>query len=475
MQLLNPPAYLMQTPLKLLLIEDSEADTILLTRNLEKNGFKITLKRVDTQEAFEHALSQHGPWDVIISDFNLPRFSGVRALEIFQQKGLDIPFIVVSGTIGEEMAVTLVKAGAQDYIMKDNLTRLSTAILKALEEVALRKEKREMVIRLLESEARYRAVVEDQTELINRHTLEGIFTFVNLAYAREHATTPDKMVGKHIASYLPAEDVTYLLNHWKQLSKDNPTITSETRFINNNGQERWYLWRDRLVLNSEGKPIEIQSVGHDITERKIMETALKYNEEKLRMANLELEKAYDTTLEGWAQALELRDKETEGHSRRVTALTVEIARQMGFSEEAITHIRRGALLHDIGKMAIPDSILLKPGSLDQAEWELMRKHPEYAQKMLSKIDFLKPALTIPIYHHERWDGSGYPHGLKGTEIPLEARIFAIIDCWDALRSDRPYRQAWSREQTRQYLEEQSGKLFDPEVVRVFLKEIEKQE
>lgn len=186
----------------------------------------------------------------------------------------------------------------------------------------------------------------------------------------------------------------------------------------------------------------------------------------------QIKEAYDLTLEGWAKALEMRDKETEGHSRRVTKLTLSICRQMGFSEQEIFHIRRGALLHDIGKMAIPDSILHKPNGLDENEWEVVRKHPGHAYQMLKSIDFLAPALDIPLYHHEQWDGEGYPNGLVGDQIPLSARIFSIVDNWDALLSDRPYRSAWDRQRVIGYLKSESGKKFDPEVIEIFLAVVE---
>jgi HD-GYP domain-containing protein (c-di-GMP phosphodiesterase class II) len=194
--------------------------------------------------------------------------------------------------------------------------------------------------------------------------------------------------------------------------------------------------------------------------------------EGLEKANRELREAYDATIEGWAHALEIRDKETEGHSRRVVELTTQVAERFNFSEDDLVHIRRGVLLHDIGKMGVPDQILHKPGPLDEAEWEIMRQHPDYAFQMLKSIDYLRPALSIPQYHHERWDGSGYPKGLKGEAIPLEARIFAVVDAYDALTSDRPYRGAWSEEETKKYLLKQAGKEFDPQVVAVFLEILE---
>ncbi|MCL4558996.1 MAG: GAF domain-containing protein [Chloroflexi bacterium] len=189
----------------------------------------------------------------------------------------------------------------------------------------------------------------------------------------------------------------------------------------------------------------------------------------LERSNLELSLAYDATIEGWSRALDLRDRETEGHATRVTEMTMNLARAFNFSESDLTQIRRGALLHDIGKMGIPDTILLKPGPLTPEEWTIMRQHPGHAYHLLYPINFLRGALDIPYCHHEKWDGTGYPRSLKGEEIPLAARIFAVVDVWDALRSDRPYRKAWSEEEVWEYLHQQSGKHFDPRVVEAFFK------
>lgn len=191
----------------------------------------------------------------------------------------------------------------------------------------------------------------------------------------------------------------------------------------------------------------------------------------LQTSHLELALAYDATIEGWSRALELRDRETEGHAQRVTELTERLARAMGFSEAELVHIRRGALLHDIGKMGVPDAILLKPGPLTAEERAIMQKHPQYAYEMLKPIAYLRPALDIPYAHHERWDGTGYPNGLCREQIPLAARIFAIVDVYDALAVDRPYRPAWSHEKTVAHIRAQSGKHFDPQVVEEFLKVI----
>jgi PAS domain S-box-containing protein len=232
-----------------------------------------------------------------------------------------------------------------------------------------------------------------------------------------------------------------------------------------------YIWVGQRT-NISGTKIRLLSAIADIAANAIFRATL--HELTLKDAS-DLALAYDRTLEGWAHALELRDQETEGHARRVVQMTIDLARSMNVSEEEIEDIRRGALLHDIGKMGIPDSILLKAGSLNEGEWEIMQRHPEYAYNLLMPIEYLRPALDIPYCHHEKWDGTGYPSRLKGEAIPLAARIFAIVDVWDALTADRPYRPAWSKEKALDYVREQNGKHFDPQLVGVFLDMIDQLE
>jgi putative nucleotidyltransferase with HDIG domain len=191
--------------------------------------------------------------------------------------------------------------------------------------------------------------------------------------------------------------------------------------------------------------------------------------ENLQRSNIELTLAYNATIEGWSHALDLRDKETEGHTLRVTEITEKLAHAFQFPENQIKYIRWGALLHDIGKLGVPDGILLKPGPLTEEEWVIMRKHPTYAYDMLSPIRYLSQSIDIPYCHHEKWDGTGYPRGLRGEQIPLSARIFAVVDIWDALRSDRPYRKAWPEKKVIEYLRSLSGTHLDPKVLDFCLK------
>jgi putative nucleotidyltransferase with HDIG domain len=210
-------------------------------------------------------------------------------------------------------------------------------------------------------------------------------------------------------------------------------------------------------LKPDKASAEVERLLSNIREREIAA-------DLLRRSKTELASAYDATIEGWSRALDYRDKETEGHSKRVTEMTVAMARTLGMEEREILHMRWGALLHDIGKLGVPDNILLKPDKLDDNEWKIMKKHPEIGYELLEPIEFLHGSLSIPYHHHERWDGTGYPRGMKGSLIPLPARIFAIVDVWDALRSDRPYRPAWPKEKALAHILSQSGTHFDPELI-----------
>jgi response regulator RpfG family c-di-GMP phosphodiesterase len=239
------------------------------------------------------------------------------------------------------------------------------------------------------------------------------------------------------------------------------TTTVHYRARKKNGDYVWLETTARLFFDINSQQQEFQASSRDITER-------KQSEEALQRAHEDLQEAYDRTIEGWVKALDLRDRETEGHTQRVTEITVKLARRLNCTDEEIVHIRRGALLHDMGKMGIPDEILQKPGPLTDDEWVIMRRHPQYAYQMLNPIKYLEQAMIIPYYHHERWNGSGYPHKLKEREIPLFARLFAVVDVWDALQSDRPYRKGVPMKEIVDYIQKESGRLFDPEIVDVFL-------
>ncbi len=254
---------------------------------------------------------------------------------------------------------------------------------------------------------------------------------------------------------------------------------SRAPFIKGEGFVEYYAISLSVKGNVNGlfeifqrKPLELESSSLDFLQNLASQAAIAIDSyhlfSNLNQLNHELLLAYETTIEGWSKALDMRDNETEGHTQRVTNMVLELAHHARINDEELVHIKRGALLHDIGKMGIPDKILLKPGTLTDEEREIMRKHPVFAFQLLAPIAYLHPAMDIPYCHHEKWDGSGYPRGLKGDEIPFSARLFALVDVWDALSSDRPYRQRWAKENVLEHIKSRSGTDFDPKAVEFFL-------
>ena len=320
---------------------------------------------------------------------------------------------------------------------------------------------------LLESETRYRGLVEHSPEAIIVYC-ENRFVYVNAAaVALFGASCPDDLIGRLVFDVVHPDD--------HALARERAARSQQEGRSSPLTQQK-YVRLDGKVIDVEavsisttyqGKPAG-QVLIRDITERKKAEESIHALNAELASAYQDTLNAYDATIEGLSRALDYRDQETHGHSERVTAMALRMARRCGFTENELVQVRRGALLHDIGKMAVPDSILLKPGPLSPEEREVMCRHADYAREILWPIVFLRPALDIPYCHHEKWDGTGYPQGLKGEEIPLTARIFALIDVWDALSSDRPYRPAWPRERVLDHLQSLAGTHFDPEIVPVFL-------
>ena len=656
----------MGTRLRILLIEDSEDDARLVLREIQHGGYDVEFERVETADVMRAALARQA-WDLIICDFSLPRFSAPNALELLKKSGHDLPFIIVSGTIGEESAVNALKAGAHDFIIKGNFARLIPAIQRELKEAEVRRERRErereleaiasvssklrsaktleemlsqlldQALKLIEAEAGSIWLYDSTSETIELKTQRGwndeyikssyklgegipglVVKLGKAIVAREFHDDPQvtgenrNQIPKGIGGAcvpLHAEDnivgVMFInVTLPRELTKGEIRILNALAEIGGNSIHRMYLHEQTIkqlerlaalrsidlaissvfdlqitltiLINEVIKQLNVdaasilliqagsgrleyvagqgfythkieatsQRIGQGNASRAVIERHIievpdltTYTEkfmraqllaeedfvsyyavpliskgevkgvleifnrsrlnpdrewldfletlggqtaiaiensilfQDLQRSNFELALAYDATIEGWSRALDLRDRETEGHTQRVTDLTLRLARKMGLSEEQLILIRRGALLHDIGKMGIPDYILLKPEELTDEEQHIMRQHPQLAYDMLEPIAYLRDALNIPYCHHEKWDGTGYPNGLSGTQIPLEARLFTIVDVWDALTTDRPYRKGWPRKKALKYIREQSGKDFDPKMVEIFLQEI----
>jgi len=789
--------------LRVLVLEDRTADAELMVAELRRGGFTFDWHRVDTERDFAACLDP-AP-DLILADFHMPQFTALRVLQILKERGLDIPCIIVSGSIGEDVAVGALQEGAADYLLKDRLTRLGAAASRALEAKRLRDKRRQTEEDLARERNLLRTMLDTLPDYVSVKDRQSRFVLVNRAYAEFLGrATQDDLIGKTAFDVFPSDlAAQYVEDDQAVLRTGRPIIAQESRTVDRSNTVRWHSVSKVPLRDSAGELVGLVSIARDITEAKraeeqiqtqletltalyatarklsqsldldqlaryVVETSVKvfgsrfawigqtesdgairllscwpgrdeylkdleprwdespaglgpsgrairsgfpvvvhdlasdpslvrrdallgmgftgaaafplisrdkafgvlvlytdqagffgptrveffqafanqaaaalenarlfeetagrleqlqafrnidlaitssldvrvtltvildqvttrlkvdaanvllfdpytqtlrfainrgfrgrafqtatlrlgeghagraalerriitvenlgadagefsrfprFSEDgfvaylaipliakgqikgvlevfhrralsptpewlafleamagqaaiaidnsslfdNLQRVNTDLVIAYDATIEGWSKALDLRDKETEGHTLRVTDQTLRLARAMGVRDADLVHIRRGALLHDIGKMGIPDQILLKPGPLTDGEWEVMRKHPIYAYELLANIPYLHEALDIPYCHHEKWDGTGYPRGLSGKQIPLAARIFAVVDVYDALTSDRPYRPAWTKEKALAYIREQTGTHFDPDVVAAFLR------
>jgi PAS domain S-box-containing protein len=332
--------------------------------------------------------------------------------------------------------------------------------------VSLRRKQADRLLKL--SNEKFKIAFDSNPASININRLDdGAFVSINKGFTKTLGYTEEDAIGHtsiELGIWAKPEDRLKLVS---EISKNGLVVSLETEFRAKNGSIR-YGSMSASIIEIDGVK-HIVSITNDINAYKLAEEKIKELMNTQQEINQQLNESYDATIEGWSRALDLRDKETEGHSIRVTEMTVKLAKSLEIAEEELIHLRRGTLLHDIGKMGVPDSILLKAGTLTEDEWEIMRLHPDYARELLQYTEFLKPMVDIPYCHHEKWDGSGYPQGLKGEEIPLGARIFAVVDVWDALISNRSYRAAWPKKNALAHIKKESGSHFDPQVVEAFLK------
>ena len=619
--------------LRILLIEDSEDDAQLLLREVRRMGYDVQSRRIETTEELRSALAAE-TWDLVLCDYSLPHLDAPRALEILKSSSLDLPFIIISGTIGEESAISALKAGAHDFIIKGKYARLGPAIERELGEAQIRRDRKQAEIALREKE---RLLSEAQRiGHIGSWSLDipsGTLQFSDEMYRLlgVSALKFDHQINS-LVRLVFSEDRGAAEAWVEQLRSGRQIRELVFRILHEKGELRYIQCQGAISFDANGQPLHFVGTAQDITERKLSELQIRqqisrltglrmidqaitssfdmrftldiviaqvisqlqvdaadilllsatsqslevraargfrapllpsshvgitdslagqvateqraiqimdlrevgnkslpaylsnedfisyygiplitkgkvqgvlelfhrvalipYPEwidyldtlagqaaiaidnatlfESLQKSNFDLEYAYDATIEGWSHALDLRDHETEGHTLRVTEMAVDLARLLGLDEESLVQLRRGGLLHDVGKLGVPDNILLKSGDLTEEEWKIMRMHPQFAHDWLTPIVYLRKAVEIPYNHHEKWDGSGYPRGLKGESIPLMSRIFALADVWDALTSNRPYRPAWPPEKALQYIRENSGTHFEPALVEVFLKYI----
>ena len=455
---------MMDDSIHILLIEDDPAHAELIQRAFEDRGNGSHLVIANTLSEAQIYLQNFKP-TLIIADWRLPDGDSTAFLETHDKHSL--PVIIMTSYGSERNAVEAIKSGALDYIVKSSESMMDMPHIaeRAIQQWLILQEQERIQVTLAEREAQFRLLAENSSDMISRHDSQGVFLYVSPACSTIMGYEPEELIGRQVLPFIHPGDSENLLKLLNSSKWDDPIVAIQYRAKHKIGEYVWLETTARVIYDQENNAVEIQASSRDITERKEAQVALQ-------RAHQELREAYDKTIEGWVKALDLRDHETEGHTQRVTEMTVRLARSLGCTDEEILNIRRGALLHDMGKMGIPDEILQKPGPLTEEDWVVMRQHPQYAYDMLSPIGELNKALVIPYYHHERWDGSGYPHGLKGENIPLFARLFAVVDVWDALSSDRPYRKRIPPKDVIEYLQQESGRLFDPNIVEKFLSMIE---
>jgi putative nucleotidyltransferase with HDIG domain len=504
----------MGKPLRVLIVEDSEDDSLLLVRELKRAGYEVTAERVETADAMATALGEQ-TWDIVISDYSMPHFTGLYALRVLQNSGLDIPFIIVSGAVGEDTAVEAMKAGAHDFVMKSNLARLAPAIERELRDAQVRHDwrraERALAVLCACNEKLVRA--SDEASLL-RDICQSIVDVGGYAMAwigfalRDPAKTvlPAACAGCERAD-LDRANITWADVRHGQSATSRAIRTGEPVIardpLTNPDYARWpaaapergYSSLIALPLLSRGRPFGALTVcaadaeAFDTQEVKLLtELAddLAYGvmalrtrarreqaENALREAYNRLRKMTEGVIEALARMSELRDPYTAGHQQRVAQLAAAIAEELGHSQEQVEAVRVAGLLHDIGKVHVPAEILSKPGVLLPAEMDLVRTHVTAGCDILQKTEFPWQVTTIVMQHHERMNGSGYPSGLTGESICEEARILAVADVVEAMVSHRPFRPALGTDAACEEIRRNQGTLYDPAVVSACVRVLER--
>ncbi|MBI5605141.1 MAG: HD domain-containing protein [Deltaproteobacteria bacterium] len=448
----------MATVLRLLMVEDSENDMLIILRELRRGGYDPVCERVETAEGLKAALEKQS-WDIILADHRLPRFSDIEALKLIREQGLDLPFIIVSGTIGEEAAVEAMKAGAHDYVMKGNLKRLVPVVGRELQEAEGRRKRKQAEEKILQAKEEWERTFDSVPDLIAIIDHQFRISRVNRALADRLDLTPKEMIGA----------CCYDLIHGLQ----SPISPCPHRQVLEDGRQRYTeFYETRLGGHFSLTASPLRGIGsnqagvihifRDITDRKQAEGKIIEEAEKLQ-------KALAGIIQAMAATVEAKDPYTAGHQRRVADLAQAITDEMGLSEDQINGVRMAGVIHDLGKISVPAEILSKPTQLTEIEFSLIKVHPQTGYEILKEIEFPWPIAEMVWQHHERINGSGYPQGLKGEEILPEAKILAVADVVEAIASHRPYRPAHGIETALEEIAKQKGILFDPEVVEVCLR------
>jgi response regulator RpfG family c-di-GMP phosphodiesterase len=451
----------MGTPLSVLIVEDSASDTGLMVRQLQKEGFDVRHTRVETAEQMRAALGESA-WGLVLSDFKVPGFGAAPALALLHESGLDLPFILISGTIGEETAVGLMKAGAHDYVMKDHLGRLGAVVRRELAEAAERSGRQRAESALRESDIQLKGILESTADGILAVDGKGKVIRANRRFA-ELWRIPKPL--------LDSGDDQAMLDFALGQLNDAEAFVNKVRALYASAAEATdtLSFKDGRTFERHSSPLVLDGTVlgrvwsfRDITEK-------KRAEEEIRRYVEQLKKALASTVEVATLISEMRDPYTAGHERRVAQIAVAIGAELGFDARRQEGLKVAGHLHDIGKITIPSEILSKPGKLSAIQFQLVQGHARAGYDVLKGVEFPWPVAEVALQHHERIDGSGYPQGLKGKAILLEARIIAVADVIEAMSSHRPYRPGLGIDQALAEVERGRATVYDTDAADACLR------
>ncbi|WP_346355748.1 HD domain-containing phosphohydrolase [Azotosporobacter soli] len=446
--------------LKVMIIEDSEDDATVIMLELEKGGFSIKGRRIETALQMELAL-QEEKWDLILADYTVPGFGAIPALALLKSKGLDIPFIIVTGSIDDETAVAAMKAGASDYIMKDKLRRLAPAIERELREAATRYERVQAETEMELAATKLETVVEMLPDIFFVKDLNGRYQMVNSAFEKFVGLLRTEIINQ--TDYLLVEpSLAAEVQQTDRNTIESGLLRREERFICKNGASSYFDTIKVPLLSKSGEVVGIVGLSRDITEKKKIELELEK-----RLTQLQF--AWEQTIKVLSDAVEAKDVYTSGHQKRVAALSGAIGEKLAMSGDALMGLKMASFIHDIGKLKIPGEILSKSGKLSTAEFELIKTHAEAGYEILRNAELPWNIAEIIYQHHERIDGSGYPRKLVDGEILLEAKIIAVADVVEAMSGHRPYRAALGIDKALDEIRQGKGKRYDHDVVAACLK------